>query len=172
MGMLISSFIASWVFGREFMDKTNKDLIAKPISRATVMLSKFIIIFLWDIVFMIFLFFFLLFIGLFLGLTGFSSSLAMGAFQKFVVTFLLYIVISTPGALFSSISKGILAPIGILFIQVIAANMLSNTGAAPYFPWTIPPKFYMNSVSIVILIATGVAGLAGTLAWWRFAEQK
>jgi len=176
MGLIVNFSIASWVFGREFTDKTNKDLVAKPTSRATVVLSKFIIIFLWGIVFMIFLFLFSLAVGLLLGLTEFTSALVAGAFQKFIVTSLLYILISTPGAFFASLSKGILAPIGILFVIAIAANVLGNTGVAIYFPWTIPNLFletgYLNPVSIAILISTGIAGIIGTFAWWRFAEQE
>ena len=177
MGMLINFFIASWVFGREFTDKTNKDLIAKPISRAVVVMSKFTIIFLWGIIFMIFLFALSLAIGLFLGFTGFSAALLYAALKKFVITFLLYIYISAAGAGFASISKGILAPIGILFIIAMASNMLNNTAAAPYFPWTIPQNLFHETsnpgpASIIILVFTGIAGIAATFFWWRFAEQE
>ena len=176
MGMIVNFFIASWVFGREFADKTNKDLIAKPMSRTTVVLSKFILVFTWGIVFTIFLFVLSLAVGFLLGFTGFSAALLLEALPKFIVTSLLYIVISTPGAFFSSISKGILAPIGILFIIAIAANILNNTGAAIYFPWTIPNIFretgHLSPASTAILIFTGISGIIGTFAWWRFAQQE
>ena len=177
MGMLINFFIASWVFGREFTDKTNKDLVAKPISRAIVVISKFTIIFLWGIIFMIFLFAISLVIGLFLGFTGFSIALLCAALPKFVIIFLLYIYISTVGSVFASMSKGILAPIGILFIIAVASNMLNNTAVAPYFPWTIPQNLFretgnLSPVSITILVFTGIAGIVGTFVWWRFAEQE
>jgi ABC-2 type transport system permease protein len=176
VGLYVSFFVAAWVFGREFMDKTNKDLIAKPISRTTVVLSKFIVIFLWGIVFMLFLLLFNLCVAFLLGFTGFTTVLFYEALRKFIAAFLLYIMICPSGAFFASISKGILAPIGILFVIAIAATILANTDAAVYFPWTIPGLFFkagrLSPVSIVILIATGTAGIAGTLAWWRFAEQK
>lgn len=175
MGLIVNFFIASWVFGREFMDKTNKDLVAKPISRITVVLSKFIIIFLWGIVFFTYLFLFGLAVGLLLGFTGISSALVYGALPKYIAISLLYILISTPGAFFASISKGILAPVGILFIIAIAANILNNTGAAVYFPWTIPTVFretgHLYPASMAVLISTGAAGIIGTMAWWRFTDQ-
>jgi ABC-2 type transport system permease protein len=175
-GMLISFFIAAWVFGREFSDKTNKDLIVKPISRTTVVLSKFIIIVLWYVVFMIFLLLFDIVLVVLLGFTGFTTALFYEALSKYIITSLFYTILCLTGAFFASISRGILAPIGILFVIVVASNMLANTGVAVYFPWTIPSVFLqtgsLNLVSIIILIATGLAGLIGTLAWWRFAEQK
>jgi ABC-2 type transport system permease protein len=123
-GLLINFFVAAWVFGMEFTDKTNKDLVAKPVSRTTVVLSKFIIIFLWCFVFMIFLPLFNLAVGLLLGFTGFTTVLVSEALPKFMVTSLLHIVICPMGAFFASVSKGILAPIGILFVIAIAANIL------------------------------------------------
>ena len=176
MGLIGNFFIASWVIGREFMDKTNKDLVAKPVSRITVVLSKFMIIFLWSIVFMSFLLFFSLAVGFLLGFTGFSIALLFGALSKFFVAALLYIVICTPGAFFASISKGILAPIGILFVIAIGSNILNNTPAAVYFPWTIPNVFLetgrLYPAGMAILVFTGIAGVIGTFAWWRYAEQE
>jgi len=176
MGLIVNFFIASWVFGREFMDKTNKDLITKPISRTTVVFSKFIIIVLWSIVFATFLLLFSFVVGLLLGFREFTSALVSKALLKYIITALLFILISTPGAFFASISKGILAPIGILFIIAIAANILNDTVAAAYFPWTIPNLFcekgHLILPSIAILISTGTAGIIGTFLWWRFAEQE
>ena len=177
MAMLVNFFIASWVFGREFIDKTNKDLIAKPISRAIVVMSKFAVIFLWGILFIIFLFAVSLCIGFFIGFTDFSDALLLEALLKYIITSLLYVFISTVGALFASISKGILAPVGILFVIAMASNMLNNTIAAPYFPWTIPANLFadkisINFISIGIVFFTGIFGIIGTFIWWRFAEQE
>jgi ABC-2 type transport system permease protein len=174
--LLVTFFVAARVFGREFMDKMNKDLIAKPMSRTTVVLSKFIIIFLWCFVFMIFLLLFNLAITFLSGFTGFTSVLLFEALPRYIIVSLFYIIICPAGAFVSSISKGILAPIGIIFVINIASNVLVYTSAAVYVPWTIPSTFLQTGsltvVSIVILIATGLAGIAGTLAWWRFAEQR
>lgn len=147
-------------------------MIAKPMSRTTVVLSKFIIIFLWYFVFMIFLLLFNLALAFLLGFTDFTTARFYEALPKFMVVSLLQIIICPAGAFTASISKGILAPIGIGFVINIASNVLVYTSAAVYVPWTIPSTFLqtgsLNAVSIVILIATGLAGM---LAWWRFAEQ-
>ncbi|URJ45688.1 ABC transporter permease [Paenibacillus polymyxa] len=44
LGLIGYTFIAAWVFGREFSDKTIKDLLAKPVSRSKIVLSKFLVI--------------------------------------------------------------------------------------------------------------------------------
>ncbi|HBC96794.1 MAG TPA: bacitracin ABC transporter permease, partial [Clostridium sp.] len=43
-------------------------------------------------------------------------------------------------------------------------------------PWTIPSLLISNgaldTISITILVITGITGFVGTVAWWRFAEQQ
>src|SRR5690554_2106121 len=55
-GLIVFGFVTSWVFGREYSDRTINDLIALPISRNIIVLSKFIIIALWSLVLSIFVF--------------------------------------------------------------------------------------------------------------------
>jgi ABC-2 type transport system permease protein len=40
--MVIFGFINSWVFGREYSDHTAKDLLALPVSRTSIVISKFV----------------------------------------------------------------------------------------------------------------------------------
>ena len=46
-GLILFSFIASWVFGREYADRTINDLLALPTARRVVVLAKLVIIALW-----------------------------------------------------------------------------------------------------------------------------
>ncbi|MDO0823909.1 hypothetical protein [Desulfosporosinus nitroreducens] len=69
-----------------------------------------------------------------------------------------------------------LAALGlIILVIVIFSNVLASMGFVPYFPWTIPGVFqstgFLNLSSIIILTLTGIAGVVGTFAWWRYAEQ-
>ena len=44
-GLVVFGFITSWIFGREYSDRTIKDLLALPISRTTIVISKFTLLF-------------------------------------------------------------------------------------------------------------------------------
>lgn len=48
-GLLLFGFMTSWIFGREYSDKTMKDLLALPISRFHIVMSKFSLLFFWCI---------------------------------------------------------------------------------------------------------------------------
>jgi ABC-2 type transport system permease protein len=170
------SFTACWVFGREYTDKTIGELLVKPVSKLYVVLSKFIVIFLWDVLLAFFMFAVVLIMGIFIGLNGGTWLLFMNSFLAFMVATLLTMVVSTISALLANVSKGYLAPIGFAFLIVVISNVVAQAGFAAYFPWTIPALFISNVpigfASIAILTITGITGFVGTVAWWRFTEQK
>ncbi len=47
-GMVLFGLIGAWVFGREYSDRTLKDLLALPTSRSTIVLAKFIVVAAWS----------------------------------------------------------------------------------------------------------------------------
>ncbi|WP_341346907.1 ABC transporter permease [Paenibacillus sp. FSL H3-0469] len=175
LGVIGYTFVAAWVFGREFSDRTIKDLLAKPISRAKIVLSKFLVILAWCVLLSIYMFAIGLAVGAILGVAGGSAAFIWSLFLKFLITSLLFILVTTPSILLANVTKGYLAPLGLILIIVILSNVLSSFGFAPYFPWTIPSVFLstgsLQLSSIIILAYTGIIGIAGTFAWWRYAEQ-
>lgn len=170
------SFTACWVFGREYTDKTISELLVKPVSKLYVVLSKFIVIFLWDVLLAFFMIAVVFIMGILIGLNDGTWLLIMNSFLAFIVASLLTMVVSTISALLANVSKGYLAPIGFAFLIVIISNVVAQAGLAAYFPWTIPALFISNVplgfASITILAITGITGFVGTVAWWRFAEQQ
>ncbi|WP_069998603.1 ABC transporter permease [Cellulosilyticum sp. I15G10I2] len=170
------SFTACWVFGREYTDKTISELLVKPVSKLYVALSKFIVIFLWDVLLVFFMFAVVCIMGILIGLNGGTWLLITNSFLTFMAASLLTMVVSTISALLANVSKGYLAPIGLAFLIVVISNVVAQAGLAAYFPWTIPALFISNVhlgiVSIVILAITGIVGFIGTIAWWSFTEQQ
>lgn len=175
LGLIGYTFVAAWVFGREFADRTIKDLLAKPVSRAKIVLSKFLVILAWCLLLSVYMFAVGFAVGAIMGAQGGSASFISGLFFKFLITSLLYIFVTAPTILLANVTKGYLAPLGLILIIVILSNVLASFGFAPYFPWTIPSVFQstgsLQLSSILILAYTGIVGIAGTFAWWRYAEQ-
>ncbi|MCO5386541.1 ABC transporter permease [Desulfosporosinus sp.] len=75
LGLIGYTFISAWVFGREFSDKTIKDLLAKPVSRSQIVMSKLLVILAWDLLLALFMFVVALAAGGVLGVTGWSAAL-------------------------------------------------------------------------------------------------
>jgi ABC-type transport system involved in multi-copper enzyme maturation permease subunit len=180
IGLIGFGFITSWVFGREYTDHTIKDILALPASRSSFVISKLIVILLWGILLSVIFFIAGLLFGFMAGLTGWSYEMVIQFLYKFSMVSLLSILLCTPIAFFASYSNGFLLPVGIVILTMMMANFTGLLGVGPYFPWAIPAMFCVPSgtpipihaVSYLILVGTSIVGLAGTIAWWRYADQK
>jgi len=179
IGAIGFAFVTSWVFGREYSDRTVTDLLALPVSRSFIVLSKFIVVVLWCALLSLIFFVFGLLIGGIINLSGWSGEIAMLAAYKFTVTSLLTILLCTPIAFFASYGRGYLPPMGFAISTLIAAQFIGILGLAPYFPWAIPVTFstvdadssQIGAISIIIVLFTSIVGFLATFTWWRFADQ-
>jgi ABC-2 type transport system permease protein len=180
IGLIGFGFITSWIFGREYTDHTIKDILALPASRSSFVISKLLVIMIWGIVLAaIFLAAGLLF-GRIAGISGWSNQIFVSFLYKFTMATLLSLLLSTPIAFFASSSNGFLLPVGIVILTMLMANFTGLIGMGSYFPWAIPGMFCVapgapieiHMASYLILFGTSIIGLAGTLAWWRYADQK
>jgi ABC-2 type transport system permease protein len=183
LGTIGFGIVTSWVFGREYSDNVVKDLLALPISRFTIVLSKFITIIIWSSLLSLILFVCGLLTGFAVNIANWSAAIAYSSFITFMVTSALTILMCTPVALIASFSRGYLAPFGFVIAVLVITQILfvGVPGITLYFPWAIPALYSGISgsgaptpglVSYIILISTIILGFIGTAAWWRFADQN
>lgn len=180
-GIFVFGFATSWIFGREYSDRTIKDLLALPISRNAVVLSKFILIFLWCFLLSIMVFLLGLIVGNAVNMPGWSTEVVQQGFTVFLTCTLLTIPLSTPVAFFASIGRGYLSPLGFLVFSIVLAQIVAATGYGYLFPWAIPAlasgvagsdNASLQGISIIIILATCLAGIISTSAWWSRADQN
>lgn len=183
IGLIGFGFVISWVFGREYSDRTVKDLLALPVSRFIIVISKFIVITIWSALLSLILFVLGLITGLAVNIAGWSGETALHAFFIFAGTSLLTLLVCTPIAFFASYGRGYLLPMGFIILVIIITQfvVVGIPGIASYFPWAIPALYcgaagpsgpHIGAVSYMILVFTSILGIIITLAWWRFADQK
>jgi ABC-2 type transport system permease protein len=181
IGLIGFGFITSWVFGREYSENTLKDLLALPVSRSSIVISKLLIAALWSILLACIFVIFSVVFGYLSGISGWSGEIFSQFFYKCTIVTLLTILLCTTTSFFASFSGGILLPIGIIILTMMMANFSGLLGLGPYFPWAIPgllcsppgtEDIHVGLASYIILFTTSILGLIGTLAWWRFADQK
>lgn len=179
IGLIGFGFITSWVFGREYAEHTLKDLLALPVNRSSFVIAKMIVIAVWSIILSFIFLTSALFLGRIAGLTGWSSALFFSLLYQFAMITLFSILLCTPVAFFASYSCGFLLPVGIVILTMMMANFSGLLGLTAYFPWAIsglfcvPPGTEINiqPISYIIILTTSLIGLAGTLAWWSYADQ-
>lgn len=181
IGLIGFGFVTSWVFGREYADRTVKDVLALPVSRSFIVYSKFVVIAIWCALLTLVFWAFGLIFGKIIAISGWSAEISIQLTKIYFATSLLTILLCTPVAFFASYSRGYLLPMGFVILTLLMANFTGLLGLGPYFPWAIPglltapagtEGMQLTLTSYIILLLTFVFGLGGTLALWRFADQK
>ncbi|WP_121640281.1 ABC transporter permease [Virgibacillus sp. Bac330] len=179
-GLIIFGFIISWIFGREYSDRTIKDLLALPLSRSTIVLAKFLTSFIWCLMLSLFVLLVGLLVGMMLDLPQESKGIVTEGIIVFAVCATLTVLLSTPVALVASIGRGYLSPLGFMIFTLILAQIVAVAGYGAYFPWSIPAlasgaagnkASIVEGLSLIILLFTSAFGLLSTMLWWRLADQ-
>jgi ABC-2 type transport system permease protein len=179
-GIILFSFVSSWVFGREYSDHTITDLLALPTPRYVVVLAKFILVMLWSAILTAVIYVIGLGVGLAVALPPTSSEIFWQATMIIAATACLTMALATPIAFFASAERGYLPPMGVAIVAVILAQVSAAAGWGEYFPWSVPALYagmagpesaQLGMVSYVIVILASLAGMIGTFVWWDWADQ-
>ncbi len=176
-GFFLFVLAISWVFGREFADGTLKDLLAVPIPRSSILLAKFIVVAIWSAGLTIVIFIVGLVMGALIKLPGGSMSVILQGSTLLLITAALVIVVVMPFALFASIGRGYLLPLGMAVLLLMMTNLVAIAGWGDYFPWAVPGlyaqgKSSLTPISYWIVLLTGLGGMIATYLWWKYADQN
>jgi ABC-2 type transport system permease protein len=179
-GAILFAFIMAWVFGREYSDHTVKELLALPTPRGVIVAAKFILTALWTLGLTLMVFVIGLGIGAAVSIPGWSPKLVWTSFGSLMLIALLTFLLMSFVALFASVGRGYLPPLGWAFITMASAQIAGVLGWGDWFPWSVPgllssfngPRAEpMAAHSYIMVLLTFVAGAVATFAWWRSADQ-
>lgn len=179
-GLLVFSFLAAWVFGREFSDRTVKTWLAVPTPRSATVWAKLVVAMGLSLLLAGWVFVLGLVLGAPLRLPGGSPGLIREAVASQAVVALLTVALIPAVALVASAGRGYLAPLAFTLLTVFLAQIMAATGWGDWFPWSVPalrsgmagpPDLMLGAHSYVVVVLTAAAGVAGALAWWRSADH-
>jgi len=176
-GFFLFVLATSWTFGREFADGTVKDLLAVPVPRSSILLAKFIVAVIWSAAISLAMASVSLIMGVLLKLPGGSSEVIISGVGTIAATAGLAILTAFPFAWFASIGRGYLLPLGLVVLILMMSNFIALTGRGEFFPWAVPGIFAQGKtsltfISLMIVILTGLVGMAITHHWWMRADQN
>jgi ABC-2 type transport system permease protein len=177
LGGFFFFFLAiSWVFGREFSDHTIKDILAVPVPRIDIILAKFIVSSLWSLALIVETSLMGILLGAVIKLPGGTAQVIFHGISLLALTSLSSITLVLPFGFFASIGRGYLLPVGIGVLIMIFSNLAITLGWGEYFPWAVPALLLQGEaikpISYILVVITGLAGIAATAFWWYFADQN
>jgi ABC-2 type transport system permease protein len=179
-GSILFAIVTSWVFGREFSDRTAKELLALPTSREAIVAAKFVVIAVWTFLLSLWVLLFGLIVGKLVVIPGWSEALLRSASVDILGSAVLTIVLLPFVALLASMGRGYLPPFGWMIFIMVLSQIAVLTGWGDWFPWSVPALFsgaagpraeLMGMHSYMIVILASVIGFAATFYWWRRADQ-
>ncbi len=179
-GMLLLAFIVAYIFGREYVEGTAKNMLALPVARHWFALAKLVTAAVWWAVLVAAVVAETFVIGLAMALPGLTASLAARSVRDIAlvaaVTFLLAPIV----AWIATLGRGYLPPLGFALAMLVLGDVIGKTGWGPWFPWSTVPVF-IGSVgqatttiapgSVVVVGFTFLAGIAATVAQLRYADN-
>jgi len=99
-GVIVFGFIASYIFGREYVDRTYRDLLSLPISRTHILNAKFIVYVIWCLCLTVFILVLGFIIAGILKLPGWEYSIIFENIITYLITALLTMALGTLIAFF------------------------------------------------------------------------
>lgn len=180
-GVLLFALAATWVFGREGVDGTAKDLVAVPTPRETIVAAKFLVVGVWCVGLAALVWAGGLVVGAGVGLPGWSWARAAHAAVEILVVACITVALTSMVSLVASATRGYLAPMGFAILTLFLAQILAVMGWGGVFPWSVavlyaglagPRQDHLHAMSYVIVAVAAAIGMAGTFLWWRFADHR
>jgi ABC-2 type transport system permease protein len=180
-GVLIFGLILIWMFGREFSDRTVKDLLALPTSRTVIVAAKLLVSTGWCLLLAGELFLVGLLVGVALRLPGWSTGIAAQGLTRLLVTAGMTVILVTPLGLAASVGRGYLPSVGVMFLIVFVAQIIATLGYGHLFPWSVPAVYSglagpdrpaAGPVGYALVALVGLVSVIATTAWWRHADQS
>jgi len=179
-GMLLMSFIVAYIFGREYVEGTAKNLLALPVGRHWFVLAKLVVAAVWWALLVLAVLAEGFALGAALGLPGLSTTLAVTAVHDALLAAAIAYLLVPVVAWIAMLGRGYLPPLGFALAMLALGNVFSHTGWATSFPWSIVP-LYIGAIgqpvttlapsSLVVIALTFFAGIAAAIAQLRWADN-
>jgi ABC-2 type transport system permease protein len=173
-GLLVFSFITTWVFGREFSDATARYLLALPVPRSSIVAAKFTLVTGWSLAVAVWLTGLFLGVGWLLRLPGWSAQVAADGVSDALIAALLLLPAIAPVALVACLGRGYLAPLASALVALVLGQVAAVLGWGAVVPWSVPavaaglaPGSRLGAPGLIVAGLTGLVGVAATIAWWR-----
>ena len=166
-GLIMSSVIVTYVFGREYAEGTAKNLLATPVPRRDFVFAKLIVSALWFVALTLFTLPETYLVGAMVGMSGLRAESFGDAAIKSLVLALMSLCCSPLTAWVAVRTRGYFAPLGYAIFTLVLATAFGNTGWGPWIPWSIVglysgaagPGPVLGRGSFLVLLATFAAGL-------------
>jgi len=174
IGVPLYSVVTAYLFNREYVEDTLKNLLTIPVSRTSLMLSKMLMLWMWIMLLTLVAWVLTILLGLLGQFEGLSGSLLVSSLIAYGVAGVFMFLLSMPIILITIVMKNYVATI-IAALSINLVNVLVfNSDHRGLVPWsaafdiahdTLLPT-YPAAVSYLVIAATSISGFIATLVYF------
>lgn len=157
-GILGPGVVLAWMFGREFTDGTITGLFALPVTRGRIALAKFVAFAIWVALVSTVLTAGVLLLGYSLGY-GTPSGGSWAALGRLWTLSMLSAGVSVPVAWIATVTRSLLAAVGVTIALVAGAQVGALAGAGAWMPLAAPALWAMGDGSDVTAVQLGLCAV-------------
>lgn len=178
IGVPLYGVVTSYLFNREYVEDTLKNLLTIPVSRTSYMVSKMQLLFMLIILLSLLSWCLTLLLGTALQFDGLSPSLILDSLRKSLAAGALLSILSTPVILITILMKNYVPTIVLTLVITLINVMGANSEYKGLFPWSAAfdiangtlPDAYPAAYSYLAIGATTIIGFIAVFAYFRKAD--
>lgn len=168
IGTMLFGLIATYVFAREFVENTAKNVLTTPVQRSSFVFAKLMIVAGWLVALGIISYALAAFIGALMGLEAMSIKEVIARFPHFLGIIGLHYLNLPLVAWIALLSRSYIAPMAFSGGMTVIGLLMLNSGLHDFFPWSIPgalamsttnPSLQITGISLTIMFATFLVGV-------------
>jgi ABC-2 type transport system permease protein len=171
-GMLLLAFIVTFLFGREYVDDTAKNMLGLPVPRWRFVAAKLLVAAVWWLVLVLVLLCSGIGVAAGMGLPGMAPDAVAGTVATTLLAAGASFLLVPTCAWITLTTRSYLAALGFALGMLLLGNLLGHTGWATWFPWSIVPLLTVLTgtaptalpwTSALVLALTFAVGTAGAI---------
>lgn len=179
-GVIVFGTLPIWLFGREFSDRTAKDLLALPTSRSCLVLAKMLLSLGWCLILTGYLLVLTMALGAALHLPRWSAGTVLAGSGTVLLCGALTAGLVLSYGVAASVGRGYLPAVGAMFATIVGAQVIAAVGFGAWFPWSVPSliagaagpeQTHVGWDGLALVAAVTSASVVGTITWWSRADH-
>ncbi|MED4455727.1 ABC transporter permease [Metabacillus fastidiosus] len=175
IGVPLYGVITAYLFSREYLEDTLKNILTIPVSRISFIISKLMVLFMWIILLTFVAWGLILLLGVLGQFEGLSLLLIAKSFGNFMTGGILLFILSTPIVLVAVVMKNYVPTIIVTIVITLINVMSGSSEHRGLFPWAAAgdianetlPSTYPDEISYIAIFTTSIIGFIATIVYFK-----
>lgn len=175
IGVPLYGIITAYIYNREYVENTLKNILTIPVSRIKFFLGKFILLFIWIVILTLISWLLTLVFGLIGGFEGLTTDVLLDSLIQFFTGGILLYLLSTPVIFISIILKNYVSTIVLTLVITMINVLIVKSDYVVLYPWTaihtiitndFVPK-YLPIYSYISVLLISIIGLIASILYFK-----